>query len=335
MKKPTHCDIYTSYFNSVYGFSFCLLRKTCEVFMIKFSKLNLIAVVAFLIGANSFAQNRSYLWQKDPFLYEPAAEILMTRSQGTLEFPSRLGGEEFSRSELADSYDINILGDFSDEWKFKLGVGFQNRRIGADSVNYNVSGMKNLEIGVFRTKTYDTFSLNYGLESSLSLAPAQSASLDEAGIYQYSKVRNNFTGYNSFIPYLESEFAIGKFNNGVRGSFEFYQSRFTDKGFKDVNGSDAISISENRMGLGIDLFSELKMNKRVATGISAGASTTDLSGIDKTILNGAGTAFRSRVYATYQQDADLSFILGVASESRRLFYNRESTEVSLGLKQTL
>lgn len=303
-------------------------------------------VVLCSIGAS--ANTSTYQWQSERF--DTDAEILVSREQGTVGFPAPAAGGTIGGEVTGEKYQVNLASQIFEDFQLQGGVAFANRKIATSQSSYNVSGLTNLQVAAIKTKPFDSFVLSYGLDTSVSLMrPRIEAVADKDG--PSTRWRNNSDGYNSYAAFIGSEFIIGKANLGVRGSLVQFQSLFTADEFTspttvvDADGTPLYddttlrdNLSTNYRGVGLNIYAELPVHKQVNLGLAAGSTSLvqeNVSNFNDIVTGKAANSTFSKIYGLYSYDEATQFILGLASETRRVYYDTDKTEFTLGVVRSL
>lgn len=294
----------------------------------------LLLVLALPVWA--FAQSNSYSWQKD--VNKTSAELLLGRSTGSITMPLESDFYGYDRVSTRDvqsmDYHLNLMSNYEDYLKFQFGILFQDKKVTDRSGNYNVAGFSNLNANVWTTKAFETSTLIYGLDTSLSLAPLSIENTIDKDGNANDRLANNYSGYHSFSPFVASEFIIGRVTSGVKGSYTRYESRMKNSGAYGTISTDGKPMANSRDGLNLDIYAEFDMHKQYKVGLSAGESTAKIAAGDL-ISGSSDNSYRSQIYGRYEHDAETEIFLGLTSENSKIYYERQNSEVNLGLKRNL
>jgi hypothetical protein len=291
---------------------------------------SLLSLLVFVFSATSFAQMNTYQYQ--PENKGGTAEVLMSRGQGSFTENGISNGS----SVQTDTMQVNVAGSIDETYKYRGGMAFLKRQYSNGQDNYSVAGMGDMNASVWGTAELEALSLNlfstltYGVDTTFSLAPGryEGTSTDSSDADHNVRWRNNVSGYNTYRGFLGSEFAIGKVDWGFRGNMAYYQSRFSS------NSSATLAYDYNTWAFGLDSYVELPIYKNTRIGFSAGseAITTQMG----EIANGDHSAnLYSSIYAKYKLDGETSFSLSLASQSKNLYYQTETTDLTLGVIRAL
>ena len=285
----------------------------------------LAAAVVLFVAGTVRAQVNTYQYQTEEPSY--SAEVLFSRGNGALEART-VDGNVANSSYQNDSIQLGLNGNILPELKYKAGVSFLKRSFENGSDAYSVSGLSDVGGSLWALSTFDTFILDYGISSTLSVAPArfEFANGDGTGNRRW---RNNYSGYNSYRAFVGSNFAIGQVDAGVRGNLTWYQSRIST----DTMGYIA-ETSRDKTGVGGEAFMEVPMYKGVRVGISTGFESS-APNFDSISNAEQINSVYSSVYGKYKYDTETSFILGVASQNKSIFYQADGTDLTLGVARSL
>jgi hypothetical protein len=290
----------------------------------------LISLLIIFSSLTTLAQTSTYQNLTDE--NGTTAEILLSRGQGSFVIPTQ--GDAPSSDVQNENVQINVLGAFNESYKFRGGLAFMNRHLDGVNDSYNVSGLGNVNLSGWGVEPFETFTLSYGVDTSLSLAPANYADVVGKNGNTTGRWSNNFTGYNSYTAFLGTEFIISKVTAGVRGNLTLYQSRFVGNSMEYSRASNEGKLSDNASGVGAQFFAELPLHKLVKVGVSAGTEASS-SHLDNLIRGTGQTSMRSAVYGQYKYDLQTAVLVGLSSQSNRVYLGTESTDLTVGLTRVL
>lgn len=268
-----------------------------------------------------------------------SATLTVSRETINASMPSV---ESFRGTEqTADIYSLKVNSSWDEMNHFEVGSQFISKTVDDGSQSYKVAGLGNVNLNYWRTAESEEYILSYGIMNSISLAKADTHNVVSKEGVPKTQFKNNYSGYHTFAPFVGSDFYVGKVAMNVRGSLLYLYSRYQPQNFIDGNtgNEEALkyrgdAITANRYGVGLDFFTDVPVNEKISAGMAAGLTRSDTVP-GRINVTDEHTAYRSSVYGKYSYNKETTILGSLGSDSRKDFYDYNSTQISIGVQTSL
>lgn len=231
------------------------------------------------------------------------------------------GSEDLRALELGYSHAIGELTSIGVSTQF-IGRSYNSDTNGQ---SHTVNGLGDIGVALKSGTIFKPLTLTYGANGNLSPGAAKNPYSNPGENVRASG--NNFSGVNSIAPFVGIESYFGQIAVGGGLVLAYYGDQYVNS-----NNDPAASSSRATTTLRTEGFVEFPVFNRVDVGMNVAMGNRSFGFAD---YYDRGNEYLARIYGQYKIDKDTSFMAAVSSENTIVPVERDSTDLTVGLRRSL
>jgi hypothetical protein len=265
-----------------------------------------------LTATSSLHAMESHYIVNQPETKNGTLEVSYIKSQENLTergyTSARVGTQSIDTMKLQYSYPV------SPEVMAGFGAQFLSRSYSSDTYGqtHRVLGLGDFNLSLKAGIPFEPTTLVLGMEAGLSPQGAQEPYTRD-NLTQASG--NNFSGTQRLSPFVGLESYIGQIAIGAKLVSSFYSQQAVDN-----SSSNNMAPEKENSVLRGEAFAEFPIFKKVDIGI---------------LLGGSSNESKSQIYGQYRYDKATALMISLGSENQKIPYEKDSTDLVLGLRRIL